>query len=109
VAEAAAAQQQQQCHGGGGGGRRGGTGCIGNSSGSVDRGSNGKKGSGGNKGSCGNNGSGGNNNSSGMVSNRYICYLVYVYILSTDVCLYKFISYVASYLDPIQTGFLVIF
>ena len=91
-AGAAAAQQKQPlCHGGGGGGRRGGRGNGGNSSFGGDRGSGDNKGGGDNKGSGGDRGS-------GNVCGEYrVC------------CFHKFISYVASYVNPIQTAFLMTF
>jgi hypothetical protein len=94
VAEAVAAQQQQWCHGGGGGNRRGGRGNGGTSSGGRDRDCSSNKDSRDNKGSGNNKGSRDNRGSSGNISLMFF---------------HKFIPYVASYVNPIQTGFLMTF
>ena len=83
---------------------------VADSSGGVDRGSSGNKGSGdnkgsgGNRGSRGNRGSGGNDgNSSGMATGSIV--VLWLREIPTYVFFYKFISYVAFYVGPIQTGF----
>ena len=93
VAEAAAAQQEQRCHGGGGGcsGRRNRRGDGDSSSGGGDRGSSGNEGSG----PGATEGAAATAVDSSLRSVEYFCFF------ST-----KFISYVASYVGPIQTGFL---
>jgi hypothetical protein len=94
VAEAAAAQQQQQCHGSDGGGRRGSRGDGNNSSGGGDRGS-----SGGNKGSRG--GAGATEGVAATALDSSLRSVEYLCFFSN-----KFISFVSSYVGPIQTGFL---
>ena len=91
VAEAAAAQQEQRCHGGGCSGRRNSRGDGDNSSGGGNRGSSGNEGSG----PGATEGAAATAVDSSLRSVEYFCFF------ST-----KFISYVASYVGPIQTGFL---
>ena len=89
-AAAAAAQQQQWCHGGGGGDRHGGRGDGGNSSGGDNKGSGGNRGSGGNQ----------------WHGDQQVVYLCREHLFCF---FYKFISYLVSYVGPIQTGFLMAF